>query len=262
MSLAQLMTRIQPTDTGFTLDVEDGWKQGRTVYGGLSAALCLQGALSQAGGRPLRSAQISFVGPSEGVVTIETEKLREGRTACSIRSRLSSEIGIGVETVFTFCGERESVLLKEPARMPEKAQTPDETTELLKFPEGAPSFTNNFDFIWAGGGIPFFKSDNTKVRMWVRHKDEASRLHPLSLMCIADVLPPALTPLLDKPTPLSSMTWMMDVLTDTPETENGWWLLEVSADHVRGGLSTQDMTIWNAHGDCVVKGRQMVTVFA
>lgn len=262
MSLADLMTQTQATPTGFTLDVEDGWKQGRTVYGGLSAALCLQGALPQAGGRPLRSAQISFVGPSEGVVTVEAEKLREGRTACSIRSRLSSAAGIGVETVFTFCGERESALLMEPQRMPEKAQCPDENTELLTFPEGAPTFTRNFEFVWAGGGIPFLKSGKTVIRMWVRHKDEASRAHPLSLMCVADVLPPALTPLLDKPTPLSSMTWMMDLLTDTPETRDGWWLLEVDADHVRGGLSTQDMTIWNADGESVVKGRQMVTVFA
>lgn len=262
MSLAQMMTQTQPTPTGFTLDVPDSWKQGRTVYGGLSAALCLNAALPLSGGRPLRSAQISFVGPSEGEIDVSAEKLREGRTACSVRARLTSAAGIGLETVFTFCGERESALSLEPARMPERASAPDADTELLVFPEGAPGFTRNFDFVWAGGGVPFLKSDKSVVRLWARHKDEASRTHPLSLMCIGDVLPPALTPLLDGPTPLSSMTWMMDVLTDTPSTDDGWWLLECRADHVRGGLSTQDMTIWNAAGECVVKGRQMVTVFA
>ncbi|WP_421856087.1 thioesterase family protein [Oceanicaulis sp.] len=262
MSLAEMMTKARPTEAGFTLDVPESWKQGRTVYGGLSAALCLHGALPHAGGRPLRSAQISFVGPSEGEIEVTAEKLREGRTACSVRSRLTSQAGIGLETVFTFCGERESALSLDPAPMPARATAPTEASERLTFPEGAPGFTRNFDFIWAGGGIPFLKSGKAVVRMWARHKDRASRTHPLSLMCIGDVLPPALTPMLDTPTPLSSMTWMMDLLTDAPETADGWWLLECRADHVRGGLSTQDMTIWNTEGACMVKGRQMVTVFA
>ena len=54
---------------------------------------------------------------------------------------------------------------------------------------------------------------------------------------------------------------MVDLLTDAPRTRDGWWLLESRADHVRGGFSTQDMTIWNTDGACVAKGRQMVTVF-
>jgi len=262
MSLVRMLDAAQSTQTGFTLDVPESWKQGRTVYGGISAALCLNAALPLSGGRALRSAQISFVGPSEGQVTVEAEKLREGRTACSVRSRLSSAAGIGVETVFTFTGERESALHKDAPAMPEKAMAPDETTQVLVFPEGAPTFTRNFDFVWAGGGIPFVKSDIAVIRMWVRHKDEASRTHPLGLMSIADVLPPALSPLLDGPAPLSSMTWMVNLLTDAPETRDGWWLLECRAHHVRGGLSSQDMTIWNTEGACVVKGSQLVTVFA
>jgi hypothetical protein len=43
MSLAEMMTAARPTKAGFTLDVPDSWKQGRTVYGGMSAALCLHG---------------------------------------------------------------------------------------------------------------------------------------------------------------------------------------------------------------------------
>ena len=261
MSLAQLLTACEPVPAGFRLDVPDSWKQGRTVYGGLSAALCLEAARALAVDRPLRSAQISFVGPSEGVVTVKAEKLREGRTACAVRARLSSSAGHGVETVFTFAGQRDSALSLDAPRMPEQASAPDASKEILQFPNGAPVFTRNFDFVWAGGGIPFMSMDKPVVRMWVRHRDEASRDHPIALMTLADALAPALTPLLDKPTPLSSMTWMMDVLTDAPQTRDGWWLLECRADHVRGGFSTQDMTIWNTDGACIVKGRQMVTVF-
>jgi acyl-CoA thioesterase len=81
-------------------------------------------------------------------------------------------------------------------------------------------------------------------------------------MCLADALPPAVAVTLPGFAPLSSMTWMIDFLSDAPRTEDGWWLLEARADHAAGGHSTQDMTIWNTAGECVAKGRQMVTVFA
>ncbi len=71
MSIALLLADHDPSLTAFTLDVPDGWKQGRTVYGGLSAGLSLQAALPHANGRPLRSAMISFVGPSAGQLTVE-----------------------------------------------------------------------------------------------------------------------------------------------------------------------------------------------
>ena len=261
MSIAQLLANLDPSQTRFTLDVPDQWKQGRTVYGGLSSGLCLQAALPHADGRPLRSAMISFVGPSAGTLTVEAEKLREGRTACSVRARLTGEAGIGVETVFTFAGERDSAYLMEAPLMPERATAPDETSEPLKFPDGAPVFTRNFEFVWAGGGVPFSQSDKPVIRMWVRHVDPASRDLPIALLTLGDALAPALAPLLSGPTPLSSMTWMVDILTDQPRTRDGWWLLESRADHVRGGFSTQDMTIWNTDGACVAKGRQMVTVF-
>ncbi|WP_440958335.1 thioesterase family protein [Oceanicaulis sp. LC35] len=261
MSIAQLLANHDPSATRFTLDVPDQWKQGRTVYGGLTAGLCLQAALPHANGRPLRSAMISFVGPSAGALTVDAEKLREGRTACSVRTRLSGEAGIGVESVFTFAGERESAYLMEPPLMPERAVAPDDATETLTFPVGAPVFTRNFDFIWAGGGVPFSQSDKPVIRMWARHADPDARNMPIALLTLGDALAPALAPLLSAPTPLSSMTWMVDILTDEPKTRDGWWLLESRADHVRGGFSTQDMSIWNTDGACVAKGRQMVTVF-
>ena len=58
------------------------------------------------------------------------------------------------------------------------------------------------------------------------------------------------------------MTWMIDFYADAPTTTDGWWLLEASSDFAAGGHSSQDMTIWNASGGMVAKGRQMIAVFA
>ncbi|MGJ3232792.1 MAG: thioesterase family protein [Oceanicaulis sp.] len=188
------------------------------------------------------------------------ETLRAGRTALSVKTRLSSAAGVGVEALFTFSASRESVLAHPGPKAPAAPPGPDAAP--LDFPEGAPEFTRRLEFVWAGGAGPFMGAGEPYELSWVRHRDATSRAHPLGLLCLADALPPAVSPTLTGFAPLSSMTWMIDCLTDDPQTEDGWWLLEARADHAGGGHSTQDMTIWNTAGACVAKGRQMVTVFA
>lgn len=55
------------------------WLQGRTAYGGFSAALALQIALKEfpEGLPPLKSAQIAFIGPVTENVTFHAEILRQ-----------------------------------------------------------------------------------------------------------------------------------------------------------------------------------------
>lgn len=260
MSLAETITNASFSAEGLSLDLPEAWTQGRTGYGGMTSALCLAAAQRLAEGRPLRSALIGFVGPSAGRVEVTAEKLRAGRTAASIRARLSSEQGPGVEALFTFSASRESALNQPGPAAPTTPPKPGERA--LDFPPEAPAFTGQLEFLWRTDTGPFMGSKKPYELSWVRHRDPASRDHPLALMCLADAMPPAVSVTLSGFAPLSSMTWMIDFLSDAPQTEDGWWLLEARADHAAGGHSTQDMTIWNTAGECVAKGRQMVTVFA
>ena len=57
--------------------IPEDWRQGRTTYGGLSAALCVAGALRAVPGLPaLRAAQFVFVGPPTGGLRISATVLR------------------------------------------------------------------------------------------------------------------------------------------------------------------------------------------
>lgn len=268
MSLAEIVKNascvVGESDAGRTcrlsLDLPGAWTQGRTGYGGMTSALCLAAAERLAEGRPLRSALIAFVGPSAGEVTVDAEAVRSGRTAASVRARLASAAGPGVEALFTFSASRESVLDQPGPKAPAAPPGPDD--QPLTFPDGSPDFIRQMDFVWRGGPAPFMASKEPYELSWVRHRDPASRDHPLALVCLADALAPAVAVTLDGYAPLSSMTWMLDFYGDAPQTEDGWWLLEARSDFASGGHSSQDMTIWNTAGQCVAKGRQMVTVFA
>ena len=67
--------------------------------------------------------------------------------------------------------------------------------------------------------------------------------------------------LFGRPGPLSTMTWTIDLLTDRPETKDGWWLLQTRAENVAGGYSSQATTLWNADRQPVLVSRQNVAVF-
>jgi acyl-CoA thioesterase len=76
-------------------------------------------------------------------------------------------------------------------------------------------------------------------------------------------LPPAITTHLTAFAPLSSMTWMIDFLTEDVSSDDGWYLLESTPEHAADGYSAQSMAIWSTDGRCrLARGRQMVTVFA
>jgi len=92
MGFAAFLDAVERTSDGLRADIPDAWKQGRTAYGGVSAALCLTAARAALDDqRPLRSALIGFVGPAAGPVSVSAEPLRSGRNASSVRARLSGE---------------------------------------------------------------------------------------------------------------------------------------------------------------------------
>lgn len=265
MGFSPFMTEIAATPEGLTADIPDAWKQGRTAFGGMSSALCLRAAREHVvAERPLRTALIAFVGPAAGVVSVTAEPLRAGRTASSVRARLTGEAGIGVEAVFTFAAPRDSALAVAPSGLPDGVVAPPVDAAGHDFPNGAPQFTANFQLYPAHGGTPPFSGTEgaPPLRLWTRHRDAASRSGLEALICLADALPPAITTSMSDFAPLSSMSWMIDVLDDDLTTADGWYLLDSHADHASSGYSSQAMTIWSSDGRCLIKGRQMVTVFA
>ncbi|WOJ96974.1 thioesterase family protein [Congregibacter brevis] len=255
-----LAATTKETDA-LSLKAPDSWKQGRTLYGGLTSSVALHAARELTGeSRKLRSALISFVGPSTDEVVAEAHILRSGRTAATVRASLSSEGTPATEALLTFSDMRESAVLYEPQQAP-KVSAPDPAHAPNFAAMGGPAFMANFDIVPVGGGVPMSGALKPEVIWWARHTDPSARDTDLGLLCIGDVLPPAALTMTTTPVKVSSMTWMVDIVADDLSTEDGWYLFRSSAESVRGGFSTQDMSIWNSGGGLVAKGRQTVTMF-
>ncbi|WP_294356738.1 thioesterase family protein [uncultured Sphingomonas sp.] len=258
-TLKQVLSALEPMDdaTAWRGTIPAGWMQGRTAYGGLSAAIALHCAMqSESDLPPLRSAQVSFIGPLSGAIMVTTHKLRRGKNAAFIQADIESEAGLGLRCTFVFMRAIESEVDYQTTTVPDFARPgPDDTT--FKGHPRVP-FTQNFEF------LDQREAPDLKPAEWLRwtRLNERDGIDPMvELIAVGDCLPPAALRLLGRNVPMSSMTWMLNVLGPTPATEDGWWLLRSDADYARAGSSSQQMGIWNAHGEMVAEQMQSVALF-
>jgi acyl-CoA thioesterase len=258
-TFTELLSGAVFADGVLSLSIPAGWMQGRTTYGGLSAALCLETARRAfPDAPPLRSALVSFIGPAGGEVTGRAKLLRQGKSVTFIEAELSGEAGLATRCAFAFGDARPSQWSRTFTPLPD-VPPPEDCAPFI--PEGmGPPFAKHFEARLAKGGRPATGSKEHDHFIWVRHREEVAG--PVALLAIADMPPPALMPMFTEFAPISSMTWMVNMLTDAPATRDGWWLLESRAEQAGGGYSSQDMLVWNRDGDLVIAGRQSVAVFS
>jgi len=271
-SFSQLVNNLEKHNNGlWTGHVSENWMQGRTTYGGLSAALCLSAVQKEFDELPpLRSAQINFVGPVGGDISIDVSVMRRGKSVAFISAQMTSEKGLATHAIFCFGVSRESRLnevFATPVNDLSDIPAPEQSKRFFADRPG-PKFSENFECLLAKGGFPLSGSSEFEHYIWVRHKDQHAN-DLAALIGIADMPPPAVLPMFKEFAPISSMTWMInfahnnlpDNSAKKPELKNDWWLMRSAGEYAVEGYSSQDMQIWNQAGELIITGRQNVAIF-
>ena len=118
-TLKQAIDALVPIEGGWRGSVPENWLQGRTAYGGFSAALALHAAqVSDVDLPPLRSAQVAFIGPLSGDIVIRANRLRRGRNAAFVQVDVESAAGLGLRATFVFMATMPSKLDHATATAP------------------------------------------------------------------------------------------------------------------------------------------------
>ena len=251
-SLGSVIAGMAEDGGHFRASLPPCWLQGRTAYGGASAALALAAASrSLPDLPPLRSAQITFVAPLGGEIELRPSLLRRGRSAAFVRVDILSDGVLGFAATLLFAAARESRI----HHLPQSIAPP---------PRGVPiplpadiAFVHNFNHQEAGQISP----DAPGLRRWARLKRRTGLAPAVELLAVADVLPPPALLLFERPVPISTMTWQINLLTDMPATADGWWLLGAEAQLADAGFSSQAMQVWNGDGVPVATAIQSVALF-
>ncbi len=258
-NFTDLFSNASIVDGELSMEVDESWMQGRTIYGGLTAAICLHVALkTNSNLPPLRTGLVNFIGPASGDLKCHTEKLREGKSVTFVQSRLYGEKGLSTSCDYAFGVPRKSKISKVFVSPPE-IPDPRECVNITEFVK-LDGFFNKFDVRLAQGAYPGAGSEIYDNYYWVRHQDKGVTDF-VSLIAAADVVPPAIMSVQKGFARLSSMTWGFNLVQEQPATNDGWWLMRSCAESAINGYSSQDMWVWNADLELVMTGRQNVAIF-
>jgi len=259
ISLTQVVETFDPSAA---FAVPPNWLQGRTVYGGLSAALAVQAFLKVAPPElpALRSGHVSFIGPATEALSFQPRLLRQGKSVVSASVDVFSGDELSLRVALVFARPRASRVAHDFSKRP-PVKGPDAYAALTAEDKRiAPASAHNFEMRMAGGSLPVSGAANPELLFWVRHLDARGVDPTVALVALADGLPPAAFTSFTEPAPISSMTWTFDLLQAAPQGE--WFLLRAFSQHAGDGYSIQDMEIWDEGGRPVLWGRQMVAIFA
>lgn len=241
-----------------TLEVPEDWMQGRSVFGGLQVAIALRAMRALVPDVPLRTLQATFLAPVAGLVRARAQVLRIGKSATHVEARIVDGTATLALVIGVFGTARSSVVAVAPTQPPIKA---DHSLELPYIPGVVPIFTQHFAARWLRGMPPFTGDTGCDHVLEVEMRDEgqATEAH---VVAIADYIPPLALTHLTTPAPGSTLTWMMELLTDRVDhLPLAGWRVDAQLVAARDGYTSQSVMIWGPGGEPVALSRQSMMVF-
>jgi acyl-coenzyme A thioesterase PaaI-like protein len=265
MRLTQIVAALRAVGTGsHRVEVADDWTQGRTLFGGLQAALLVRAMRSHLSEPtlPLRSLQVSFVAPVfPGPLAIGSRLLRTGKSAVHCEARIESADGhTECLAVAVFGRARPSVLRLAPS--PPAVARDAAASEQIAWAQGAsPRFTQYLEQRWAAGGFPFTAAREPRTQIHLRYRDEPVIDESL-VIALADSIPSPAISVLEAPAMASSLGWTLEMLSDTWSRDGTrYWLIDAVADAASQGYVSQSATLWSDDLRPVALSRQSAVVF-
>ena len=249
------------------IDIPEGWSQGRTLYGGLAAAMMIQKAFATVGDleKKLLTTSITFVGPIEiSKVRLTAEVLREGKSVTSVEVRLWQNNAVQTILLASFGLPRASEIEVHQERQAPSLTVPNEQHILPVHPL-APECMQQMQLIWAAGQLPCSASSIPDFTGWMRfcpscHENRA--MTPTDLVLAFDMWPPGVLPMFKKMAPASSLTWTITFVHSVETQLQDWMKYKVFTDMAHGGYATEYAHLWDKNDRLIAIARQTVTVFA
>lgn len=242
------------------VEVPEDWLQGRTLFGGLQAAIALRAMRTLVPDAPLRSLQTTFVGPVPGGAVRATARvLRSGKNATHVEARIVDGEATLAIVVAIFGLARDSAVKVVPRQPGVAAGKP---FEMRYVPGVAPAFTQHFKARWILGGPPYAgatQQDNV-IELGMRDEGRATEYH---VVAMADFIPPIALSFLKERAMAASLNWMLELVpADVASLPLDGWRLDAHMTAADAGYTHQSLELWGPGGVLVALGRQTMVVFA
>lgn len=258
-AFSDILASLTQDAGAFRVESSEQWRQGRTLFGGLSACLAVACAKKAFPDLPaLRSAQVTFIAPVTGQLVLSPRIVRAGKSTTFVTVVGTTEAGTALQVILVFGHARRSSYSYRGLPMPRVA--PPDALPNFFGASFAPRFTDNFEGRLAGGAPPVSGAVKPECLAWLRHRDRSAPDDITSLIVLGDALPPAAMAMFATFAPISTITWSVDILGDRISGAE-WHLMHVEAETLADGYSSQRMVLWDATGAPVLIARQNIAIF-
>jgi len=266
-------------------DVSRHWSQGRSVYGGMAAALAVAAMRKQvAADRSLRSLMVSFVGPLQpGGSDVGSRVLREGGNVSQTSAEITQHGEVRLQALAAWGKPRQglSIAVDHGFAAADGGVPPPPVAAAGTGPGGSgtgkpgvnrplpqqdpkrmPGFLRFFDGAWFGGGAPMSGEAKNQINVWAAHRADMRGFPEEAIVAIADLPPPVL---LNRFTgtraPSSSLSWSLEFVIPPRQIETRWFLLRFDLEWAEGGYTQQSGKIFTETGQLAALSRQTMVYF-
>jgi acyl-coenzyme A thioesterase PaaI-like protein len=260
MRFSEVLASMVREGDEFRAEVDDTWLQGRSLFGGIQGAIAVSAMRSVLDAElPLRVLQMTFMAPvPAGQMRVRPRVLRAGKSATYVEAPIVD----GQNTLALVVGIFGSSRTSKVRVVPEQPEVTSESPFDMPFLPGlSPNFVQHVSQRWLRGGLPFTASASREMVLAVALRDEGTAAIE-QVVAIADAVPPVALALLDARAFGSSMTWTLEMLTDSV---NGLPLegYRLDAEIVAGqdGYTSQSVLVWGPGGKPLALSRQSMVVF-
>lgn len=246
------------------LTVPSSWGQGRTVFGGLSAALLLHSMRQELDpSRAVRVANVQFIGPLlvDKPFHIEIVHLRDGKNVTQLQGQIVQDGQVAVMVVAAFGADRPSkVSIDLDAKKVD--MPPKKANWIPAIPNIIPKFQAHIDMKFEQGGAPFTGRKTSHYQGWMRFKQAPEYITDAHIIALIDAWPPAPIQMLKWPAPASTLSWNVEFLYPRANLAPSDWLFyRCETRQAADGYGHTEATICSADGGVIALSRQVVAVF-
>jgi acyl-CoA thioesterase len=259
VTLSEILACAQVADGSASMAIGEDWLQGRSLFGGIQAVVGWRAMRTLVPvTMPLRTLQMTFIEPvPSGAVHATARVLRTGKNTLHVEARLEDSDKLQASMIAVFGTPRESRVRVEMPTPPGNA-----FDKPLRFAAGlAPNFMQQFDVSLVDGAPPFANAKATRAAYQIGLHDSGP-LTEAHLLVFADFVPPVALSWMPKPTPGSSLTWMLELLReDFTAHPLAGWRSDAQLVAARDGYTSQSTTLYAPDGTAIVLSRQSMVVF-
>jgi acyl-CoA thioesterase II len=258
------IARAHPQQPEVLITIPKDWSQGRTVFGGLSAAMLYSAAKEYVEeDRLLRSMNTSFVGPLlfDVPFQISIEIVREGKNVSQILARAIQNHKNCVLSQMCFAKARQSKTAVKNDEQHAMA-IPKKANYIPNIPKVTPRFLRHYQLSIDSGGLPFTGKKSSHYYGWMRFKKPPQSVNEAHIISMIDAWPLTLIQQLRWPAPASTINWNLDfIYPHRALAPTDWFAYKVDTRQAADGYGHTEATIWDIHGQVIALSRQTTAVF-